>query len=40
VIKEEVPQDVGPFAAAFLAFWTFVVGILLGLMRGSRKKQA
>jgi len=40
VITEEVPKDVGPFAAMFLAFWTFVAGILLGLMRGSREKQA
>jgi membrane protein len=41
VIKEAVPpKDVGPFAATFVAFWTFVIGIFLGLIRANRDKHA
>jgi membrane protein len=30
----------GPFAAAFVGFWVFVTGILVGLIRGSSEKRA
>lgn len=41
IIKEEMPPDnIGPFMAGATAFVTFVVGIFLGLVRGSRNKNA
>lgn len=39
LVEEEEPAAVGPFAAAGIAFITFVTGILLGLVRGSREKR-
>lgn len=32
------PRTLNPFAAAFVGFWVFIAGILLGLIRGSRGK--
>ncbi len=40
VVRAERRRNIGPFAAAFIAFWTFVGGILMGMIRSEREREA
>lgn len=39
VVEKDDPQNIGPFAAVFLAFWTFVAGVFLGLVRRDKREK-